>query len=161
MLVVADQDAARIGRQGRLAGARQAEEDGRIIVRRGVHRAVHRHDILGRQVIVECREDRLLGLAGIGGAADQDHALGKVDRDHGFGAAAMARRIGAEARAVDDGELRLEVLVLAGFRNPQQVADEERVPGEFGDHGHRQAVGQVSAAEQFLCEHVLSWRGGF
>ena len=87
MLVVADQRARRIGRQRRLAGARQAEEDRRVAVRPDIGRAMHRHDALCRQQVVERGEHRLLHLAGIGGAADQhDHAR-EVDGDHRFGAA--------------------------------------------------------------------------
>src|SRR3546814_4031921 len=44
MLVVADQRARRVGRQGRLAGAAEAEEDRRVAVRTDVRRAVHRSE---------------------------------------------------------------------------------------------------------------------
>jgi hypothetical protein len=37
----------------------------------------------------------------------------------------------------------------------QQVADEQRVPGKFGNNAHRQRVGRVSAAAQVLHEKVL------
>ena len=53
MLVVADQDAAGVGAERRLAGARQAEEHrGRTVVAH-VRRAVHRHHALWREQIIE------------------------------------------------------------------------------------------------------------
>ena len=73
---------------------------------------MHRHHPLGRQEVVQDGEDRLLHLAGIGGAADQDQLLGEIDRDHGLAGRAMPRRIGIEAGQVDDGEFRIEVLEL-------------------------------------------------
>ena len=53
----------------------------------------------GRQQIVEDAEHRLLHLAGICGAADQDQLLGEVDRDHRLaaacrGAPGSARKLG-------------------------------------------------------------------
>ncbi len=99
MLVVAHQRARRIRGQRRLARAGEAEEDGRLAVGADIGRAMHRHDALGRQEIVEDREDRLLHLAGIRRSADEDHALGEVDRDHRAGVAAVDFRIGLEARA--------------------------------------------------------------
>ncbi len=97
MLVVADQRAAGIGRQGRLARARQAEEHRRRSVRAHIGRAVHRHDAGRRQQIVEQAEDRLLHLARIARTADQDQLLGHVDRNDRRGPAAMTRRVGTEA----------------------------------------------------------------
>ena len=44
MLVVADQHAVRVGRQRRLAGAGEAEEDRHVAVLADVGRAMHRHD---------------------------------------------------------------------------------------------------------------------
>jgi hypothetical protein len=49
-----------------------------------------------------------------------------------------------------------KVWPLAGFRTAQQVADEKRVPGVFGDHAHRQAMVKVRAAEQVLNEQFLA-----
>src|SRR3546814_10784081 len=71
MLVVADQRTRGIGRQRRLAGAREAEEDRGVAVRPDIRRTVHRHHALYGEPIVEDAEYRLLHLAGIGGAADQ------------------------------------------------------------------------------------------
>ena len=105
VLVVADQRAVRIGRERGLAGAGEAEEQRDVAVLADVGRAVHRHHAFGRQVIVERREHRLLHLAGIEAAADQDHALGQVERDHGLAAHAVLLRIGLEGRQAEDGEV--------------------------------------------------------
>src|SRR3989304_2290311 len=40
----------------------------------------------------------------------------------------------------------------AGRWPAQQVADEQRMPGQFGDHAHRDAVGRIGAAVQILDE---------
>jgi hypothetical protein len=58
--------------------------------------------------------------------------------------------IGLEVRQVDDGELRDEGLELVLVRADQQVADEERMPGELGHHPRRQRVVFVGAADQVL-----------
>ena len=68
---------------------------------------------------------------------------------------AVARRIGAERRQVDDRHLGHEVLELVRVGPDQQVADEQRVPGKFGDDPGRQAVSCVGAADQILHEQVL------
>src|SRR3546814_5376207 len=91
MLVVADQRTRGIGRQRRLAGAREAEEDRGVAVRPDIRRTVHRHHALYGEQIVEDAEYRLLHLAGIGGAADQHELLGEIDRDHRLAARAMLR----------------------------------------------------------------------
>ena len=86
------------------------------------------------------KEHRFLHLAGVGCAADQHQAVDQIAGDHGFGAAAIAFRIGRKRRQVDDRQLRLEMFNRIAIRTDQQVADEERVPGVFGDHGHRQTL---------------------
>ena len=53
---------------------------------------------------------------------------------------AVARRIGAEGRQVDDRHLGHEAGELGRVGPDQQVADEQRVPGKFGDDAGRQAV---------------------
>ncbi len=142
MLVVADQHARGIGRQRGLAGAGEPEEH-RDVVRVAlgmVGRAVHRHHAPVGQQVVEDGEDRLLVLARIGGARDQHELLLEGDRDHGLGTAAVPGRVGLEARAVQDGEARHEARELGALRAAQQVADEEPVPGELGDHPDVQPV---------------------
>ncbi len=106
VLVVADQRALGIGGERRLAGAGKAEEQRHIAARPDIGRAVHRHHAVGRQVIVQHGEHRLLHLAGVVGAADQNDAPGEIERDDGLAANAMAFRIGLERRQAEDGEIR-------------------------------------------------------
>jgi hypothetical protein len=72
VLVVTDERALRIGRERRLAGAREPEEDGSAPVRADVRGAMHWQDALERQAVVHHGEDRLLDLAGVERAADHD-----------------------------------------------------------------------------------------
>ncbi len=65
VLVVAEKRAVGIGRKRGFAGARKAEEDGAVAVGADVGRAVHRHDVLLRQAIVQIGEDALLDFAGV------------------------------------------------------------------------------------------------
>jgi len=160
MLVVADQRALRVGRKRGLTGTGKAEEDGRVTLRADIGRAVHRHDTLGRQHVIECREDRLLHFAGVGRAADQNDAVGEVAGDDRFRTAAVAGRIGAEARQVDDGQLGLEVVKRRTLRTDQQVTDEQRMPGKLGDDTGRQLVLGIGATDQVLDEQVPAGRMG-
>ena len=156
VLVVADQRAVRIGRERGLAGAGQAEEQRDVAVLADIGRAVHRHHAFGRQVIVERREHRLLHLAGIEAAADQDHAPGQVERDHRLRAHAVLLRVGLEGRQAEDGEIRHIAGKLAPLRADQQRADEQRVPRQLGEHARLDAVFRIGAAIKVLAEELLA-----
>ncbi len=158
MFIIADQRAAGIGGQRRLAGARQAEEHRGIALGADVGRTVHRHDALQRQQIVEDGKDALLHLAGIGGAADEDGLAFEIHRHDGFAAAAMAGRIGLEARQVDDGVFGQEIGKRRRFRADEQRADEQAVPGIFGDDADLDAVFGLRTAEQILDEQRVLLR---
>src|SRR6516162_7392755 len=108
MLVVADQRPVGIGRQGRLAGTRETEEDGHIAPRSDIRRAMHRHNTAERQQIVHDRKDRLFDLARIGRAADEHEAPSEVDDDERLRTRAVAFRHGQEIAGVYDGEFGLE-----------------------------------------------------
>ena len=152
VLVVADQRAVRIGRQRGLAGAGQAEEDRGVALGSDIGRAVHRHHALGGQIIVQRGEDRLLHLAGIIRPADQDDLAGEIDRDDVLGAHAVTFGIGAEARHVDDGEFGHEIPERRGLGADQQRADEQRVPGEFGEDPGLDLEARIGAAIEILRE---------
>ena len=124
----------------------KAEENSGVALRADVCRAMHRHDALRRQDEIEEAEDRLLHLAGIGGAADQDQLLGEVDRNDRLAAAAMPLGVGAEARQVDDREFGLEIRQLIRFRPDQQGADEEIVPRKLVDDANLDSVLGLGAA---------------
>jgi hypothetical protein len=156
MLVITDQRARGIGRQGGLAGAAEAEEQGRRTVVAGIGRAVHRHDALFRQEVVECTEDRLLGFAGVFAVTDEHQLVSQVDCDHRFGAAAMLGRVSLETWLVDDGQLRREAHHFFARRTAQQIADKQRVPGKLGDHAHLDAMLRISTAIQVLHEQAFA-----
>ena len=159
-LVVADQGAVRIGRERGLAGAGQAEEQRAVAVLADVGRAVHRHHALRRQIEVQRGEHRLLHLARIGRAADQHDLAGEIDRDHRVGAfaAAVALGVGLERRQVDDGHVRHVARQLRALRTDQQLADEQRVPGEFGEDARLDAIFRIGAAIEVLREQRLALR---
>ena len=156
VLVVAEQRALGVGRQRRLAGARQAEEDGRIVLVADIGRAMHRHDVVRGQDEVEIGEDRLLHLAGVARAADQNDLAREVDRDDGLGAAAVALGIGAERRQVDDSHVGHERCKLAALRPDQHRADEQRVPRIFGKDPGLHAERLIGAAIKILREKFLA-----
>src|SRR3546814_18627188 len=74
MLVIDDQAAARVGGEGGLAGAREAEEDRGVDCWAYVRRAVPRVPVELRQPVVATREHPLLHLASIEGAAYKQHS---------------------------------------------------------------------------------------
>ncbi len=117
VLVVADQRPLGVGGEGRLARARQPEEDGHAPVGADVGRAVHReHAALG-QAVVHQGEDRLLDLAGVGGAADQDLLVGEVQAHEVGRAGAVGVGVGGEARGVEH-----QGLGPVGRRSPRRSA---------------------------------------
>ncbi|HEY8817916.1 MAG TPA: hypothetical protein VIM25_03760, partial [Candidatus Limnocylindrales bacterium] len=72
MLVVADEAPFRVGRERRLAGTRQPEEDGGVALPTDVDGRVHgQHRLVGHEVVHD-REGALLDLAGVFGADDDD-----------------------------------------------------------------------------------------
>jgi hypothetical protein len=113
---------------------------------------VHRQHALRRQVIVQRREHALLHLAGIIRPADQDDLAGEIDRDDVFRTHAMAFRIGAEARQVDDGELRHEAGEIGRLGADQQRADEQRMPGQLGEDPGLDLECGIGAAVKILRE---------
>ena len=154
MLVIADQGAARIGREGRLARAREAEEHRGVVRVADIDRAVHRQNAPLGQQIVEDGEHRLLDLARVGGASDQHLALGEIEQDKGARIGAVDRGIGSKARRVNDGEFGLVGFELAGSCRDQQVLREQAVPGLLRNHAHGQAKDRVGAAEAILDEQL-------
>ena len=83
VLVVADELPPDIGRQGRLAGSREAEEERDLAARPLVGAAVHREDAPLGHPVVHRREDGLLHFSGVFRSQD-DHLLAlQVEHDAG------------------------------------------------------------------------------
>src|SRR5262249_1177031 len=146
VLVVADQRAVRIGRQRRLAGPGEAEEQRDVPVPADIGRAVHRHHALRGPIDVRRAEYRLLHLAGVGRDADQDDFLTEVDGDDGVAAHAVAFGVGLERGQIDDGEFRNKIFKLRGHRTDQELANEKRVPGQLGEDPRFYPVVRIGAA---------------
>ncbi len=158
VLVVADQDAVGIGRQRRLAGAGEPEEQRNVAVPADIGRAMHGHDALRRQIEIERGEDRLLDLAGIGGVSDQNDLPAEIDGDHGLAAHPVALGVGLERGHVDNGEIGNEVGELGTLGTDQQLADEEGMPGELGENAGLDPVGGIGAAIEVLREQLAAAR---
>ena len=154
MLVVADQGPGRIRGKRRLSGPGQAEEDGGVAVGADIGRAMHRQDALGGKQVVEHREDRLLDLAGIVGAADQDQALGEVEHHEDFAPRPVDLGDRLHPGGVKHRELGHEIGALLVAGQQEHVADEEAVPGLLGHDPHRQPVGGVGPRVDILDEDL-------
>ena len=149
VLVVADQQALRIGGKGGLAGAGQTEEQGGVLaVHVGVGRAVHRSHALERQVVVHHREHALLHLAAVPGVQDDLLAVGEVEDDGRLRVEAqllvvLDLRLGG----VEGDKVGLEVLELFRSGLDEHVLNEVRLPGHFHDEADGHAGVLVGAAE--------------
>jgi hypothetical protein len=108
---------------------------------------VHRKDTFGRQQVVERGEDRLLDLARVLGAADEHGVPAEVDQDEGLAVGSVAGRVGLHRREGHDGEIGLEFEQLVGCRPDEQVAREQAVPRELGDHANAKPVVRVGTGE--------------
>ena len=157
VLVVADEDAVRVLRQGCLARSGEAEEHSRIrAVARNVRRAMHRHHVMRGQLPVEEGEHGLLHLAGVARIGDEHDLAGEVERDDRLRARAVALGVGDKGRAIENGHVRHEIGEFGLLRADQQIADEQRVPRKFANDAGLDAQGRVGAAVQILHEHVLA-----
>ena len=156
VLVVADQGARGVRREGRLAGAGEAEEQGAVRrIRAVVRAAVHAQHTALRHQEVHHAEHRLLHLAGVLAAPDQGQMPLQVEGDEGRAVRAVGFRIGQNARDVDDGVVGHEVREFRFVRRAQEhVADEQAVPGPLADHPHVQAAGRIGARETVEDEQV-------
>ena len=147
MLVVADQGALGIGRECRLSGAGEAEEDGDATIVRDVGRAVHRQDAMLGQAVVHVREDGLLDLAGVARATDQDLAGGKVERHEAGRACAVDFGVGLELGGMEDDDLRSVGCDLLGRCCDEHRLRKQDMPGRVADHADGHAVLGVRASE--------------
>ena len=147
MLVVADQPALRIGGQCRLAGPGEAEEDRDAAVVADVRGAVHREDALERQTVVHDREDRLLDLAGVERAPDQNLDARRMERDERSGARLVLLRHRLERGRVEHERLRHERAELRGRRVDEHRAREQRVVRVGRDDAHGDPMRGVGTRE--------------
>ena len=152
VFVVADERALRIGGERRLAGAGETEEDRRVAVLARIGRAMHRHDLFRRQEIIEDGEHRFFHLARIARAADEHDFAGEIAGDDRLASRPVPLGIGAKRGQIDDRQLRDKVRELLGWRTDQEIADEERVPGVFGEDARAYAQLRIGAPIEVLSE---------
>src|SRR5690554_805714 len=139
VLVVADQVAAFVGRQGGLAGAGQAEEQCGIAVFADVGGTVHgQYILLGQQEVLH-GEHGLFHFAGVTHAGNQDFFGGEVDHYGAVGVGAVTLGHALEKRRVDDLPLGLAGRVVL-FRGDEQATAKQVVPGGGGGHFDRQVI---------------------
>ena len=160
VLVVADQEAARVGRQSGLAGAGETEEQGHVAVIAHVGGAVHRQYVFFRQQEVLHGEHGFLHFAGVLHACQQHFALGEVEDDHAFRVSAITLRYAFEMRGVDDlpGFFAFRVVVV---RTHKQHAAKQVVPRGFGGHAYRLVVLWVGAHVHVRYKAVALFEVGF
>ena len=152
MLVVANEIARRISRKRRFPGSRQAEEERGIATLADVGGAVHAKDFLLRQHVIHHGEHRLLELAGVARATDQDHALGKVQHDKGAGARSVAGGIGLHFGSVQHREVRHEAVESGAVGADEHVPHERHLPRVWRYVTYRETEVRVGAAVQILHE---------
>ncbi len=148
MLVVADEVPLRVGGKRRLSRAREPEEDRDAPGLVDVRGAVHREHALEREPVVHDCEDRLLDLARVEGAADDDLDARRVEADERLGARRVLVGIRGDGRRVEDERLRLHVLELVVRRVDEERLREEGMPRRLGDHADGDAVRAVGAGER-------------
>ncbi len=110
VLVIADEPAVWVGREGGLARTRKAKEQGDVIINPDVGRAVHREDASFGQEVVHHRKERFFDFAGVLRPPDEHYALGEADDDEGFGMSAVKHGVSLELGCGDDGEVRCIVV---------------------------------------------------
>ena len=106
---------------------------------------MHRQDALLGQADVHDREDGLLDLAGVAGAADQDLAGGEVDGHEAADAGAVDLGVGLELGRVEDDHLGIVGRDLVGVRRDQHRLREHQVPRRLRHDADRDAVVGVGA----------------
>ena len=137
MLVVTNQHALRVGREGGLAGARKAKEHGRL-TSGGVHvgRGVHgEHAFLNGHDVVHDREDCLLDLAGVLGAGNDDATVLEVDENRGLGVGAVLLGVQLEGRGSQHREVLDAIgIELAARGTHEELTREEGLAGALAHH---------------------------
>src|SRR5215213_2248012 len=112
---------------------------------------------------VEHGEDALLHLPGVPRGAHQDHPALEVHPDDGLRVGRVPLGVRLEPGDRDDRPVWLEALELFGGRAPEELADEQGVPGPLGDDLDVQAVAgvraRVSVHHEYLVEALYVLRG--
>ena len=157
MLVVADQAPLRVRRERGLACPRQPEENRRIAAAPDIGRAVHRHDpVKGEKVVEDC-EDRFLDFPGIGGVTDDAYPCSKIQDDERVRGGAVDlgypfERGDAQDRKVGD----VAAVFLPRLGQDEHVPGEMAVPRQLRDNADRHPVGRIGTGVTVLHEHIAA-----
>ena len=100
----------------------------------------------GKQIIEE-REDGFLDLAGVVRAADEDEVLLEMEENEHLAARAVGRRVGMQAGADQDRQVRLEASPFRVGRPQQAGTGEQRVPRQLGDDADAKPVAGSAQAQ--------------
>ena len=160
VLVVADQRPVRVGGQGGLAGAAEAEEHGGVSVLADVGRAVHGQDALGGEDVVHDGEDGLLDLAGVLAAGDEHLVLLQVHQDGGLAVGAVHLGNAQEAGGHDQGVVRRIVLQLLRRGTDQQLVNKQVLAGQLIDDAEAAGIFGIGAAEAVEYEQLFALQVG-
>ena len=157
VLVVADQQALRVGGQSGLAGAGQTEEDGSVLALLiGVGRAVHGGHALQRQEVVHHGEHALLHLAAVPGVDDDLLLAGDVEGNAGLAVQAQLLVVlNLSLGGVVNNEVRLKIGQLLSGGLDKHVGDKVCLPGHLHDEADSHAGVLVGAAESIDDEQAL------
>ena len=158
VFVVTDEETLGVGREGGLAGAGEAEEDGGVLaVHVGVGRAVHGGDALEGEVVVHHREHTFLHFAAVPGVDDDLFARGDVEYNGGFGVEAEFLVVGEFGLgSVVNDEVRGEVGEFFSSGADEHVGHEVGLPCYFHDEADSHAGVFVGAAEAVDNEEFLA-----
>ena len=146
----------RVRGERRLARAREPEEERGVALLADVRRAVHRQHVLLRHQVIHHREDRLLQLARVARAADEDHALGEAQHDEGARARAVALRIRLHLRRVQHREVGQEAGQIRRRRTQEHVPHELHVPRVRAHEAHGEPVRGIRARPEILDEEIAA-----
>src|SRR5258708_20176214 len=138
MLIVANQAAAGVSRETRLACTGKAKEERHIATGSDVGRAVHGQHPLGRQYKVEHGKNRLFHFASVLCAGDQDEPLFKVDNDSHLGACTKRARVSMKIRDTEDGETGMRAGQIVLVSTQEDLSSKKIMPGHLSNYliGH-------------------------
>merc|ERR1719159_1163419 len=147
VLVVADQAAARVGREGRLAGAGEAEEHRHVAARANVRRRVERELVLLRHRVHHEGQDPFLHLARVLCSEDDHLSTAEVHSDARRARHSVSVPVAWELPRIVDHEIRLEVNQLLLRRHHEHVLHEQGMVRAAANDPNPDAVLMIPTCE--------------
>ena len=141
VLVIADEAALRIRRQGGFAGAGQAKKERGVALFAHIGRAVHGQNVLFGQEVIEHGEDALFHFAGVFRAQNDHFSKFKAEVDAGGRGHFGGVQVGGKPARVDDGIIGFAKIFEFCARGPHEhVVHEQGLVRAGADHAHFDAV---------------------